>query len=59
MHREHGDVLRFPLAHKPFGWQWFLVAHPDGIEKVLNGGFKNFHKGVLWRQLNLWLAKVC
>lgn len=55
--RAHGDVLCFPLAHPPFRWEWFLVAHPDGVEQVLNGGFKNFHKGVLWRQIKLVLGE--
>ncbi len=53
MRSEHGNFLRFPLAHKPFRWEWFLLAHPDAVEKVLNGGVKNFDKGVLWRQLKL------
>lgn len=37
---ELGDVVRFPLLHRTF----FLVAHPDGVDRVLHANAGNYRK---------------
>ena len=51
--RTHGDV--FKLNYTPW-FEWYFVAHPDNVERVLHGNYKNFPKGILWSRLKAVLG---
>jgi len=38
---EMGDVIRLPLT----GMDWFLISHPDDVERVLKESHQRFDKG--------------
>ncbi|HEV3469934.1 MAG TPA: cytochrome P450 [Pyrinomonadaceae bacterium] len=42
MRREYGDVVR--MRGLP-GFYWYLVAHPEGVERVLQTNQQNYPKG--------------
>jgi cytochrome P450 len=48
--RDYGDVVRF---RAPLGNHWYLVAHPSGIEHVLQTNNANYVKGVINEPLKL------
>lgn len=42
LRRAHGDVVRVRLW--PFS-EWYLITHPEGIERVLQSNQRNYRKG--------------
>jgi len=46
---EYGDVVKYRLAHHSF----YLVTHPDGVQRVLQDNYKNYTRSgsVIWDAL--------
>jgi cytochrome P450 len=41
---EVGDLIRLPLRDV----HWFLISHPDDVERVLKESHQRFDKGMAW-----------
>jgi cytochrome P450 len=52
--RNHGDFLRVPIGRF---WNFYFLAHPDDIERVLHQPASAVNKGVFWKRLKMLLGE--